>query len=139
LAAAALLATSLSLAACGGSSAASATPSALASSPSTYDGQSVSVNGTAKNPHARKMKRGGVAYMYQLCDAQCINVIQFGANPVTDGTSIAVTGTFHATFGRVHQQNNVLVVGGRAGGWRGGAGGGAEGSSAPAGTASPAS
>lgn len=129
---AAILAVSL-LIGCSGAKAASVTPTALANAPSTYDTQSVSVSGTVKNPRTRKTRRG-TAVMYQLCDSACINVFQFGDNAaVTDGSTASVTGMFHASFGRVHQINNVVVVGGRPGGWRGG------GSGAPTGAASPAS
>ena len=80
--------------------------------------------------------------MFQLCDTQCINVVEFGdaaAAGVTEGQAVSVTGSFHATFGRVRQTENVLVVGGRPGG--GGAGGGgamAPQGSSPESAASPA-
>jgi hypothetical protein len=106
-----------------GSKAQSASPSALAGDPTTYDGQTVSVSGTAKDPHTRTMRHGGTAMMYQLCDTACIHVFQFGDSTVTDGASVIVTGTFHATFGRVKQTSNVLLVGTRPGGshWNGSA------------------
>lgn len=111
---AALLAVALTTA-CGGG-AQSATPSSLAASPTTFDGTTVSVSGTVKAPHTRKTRRG-TALMYQLCDSACINVFQFGADATTvaEGSTASVTGTFHASFGRVRQITNVLVVGGRGG------------------------
>ena len=117
VAAAVLLA--LSATACG-KSAQSAAPSAIAASPSTYDGQSVSVSGTAKSPATRKTRRGQVL-TFQLCDTQCINVVEFGdaaAAGVTEGQTVSVTGSFHASFGRVRHMENVVLVGGRPGGWR---------------------
>jgi cytochrome c-type biogenesis protein CcmE len=106
-----------------GQSAKSATPSALAQSPSDYDGQSVSVGGTAKSPAVRKTKRGHLL-TFQLCDSACINVVEFGdAATVDDGATVSLTGTFHETFGRMRRMNNVLVVGGRPGGYGGGGGG----------------
>lgn len=113
-------AAALALAACGGG-AQSATPSSLVANPSNFDGQSVSVSGTVKGPHERKTRRGK-ATLYQLCDAQCINVFQFGDAPnVTEGATVSVTGMFRASFGRVRQISNVLLVGGRPGGhWNGG-------------------
>lgn len=101
----------LLLAACGGG-AKQVTPSALASDAATYDGQSVSVSGTAKNPKTRKTRRGN-AVMYDLCDSQCIHVFQFGDTAVTDGANVSVTGMFRQSFGRIHQINDVLIVGGR--------------------------
>ena len=100
----------LSATACG-KSAQSATPSAIVGSPSTYDGQSVSVSGTAKSPATRTTKRGQVL-TFQLCDTQCVNVREFGdaaAAGVSEGQTVSVTGTFHATFGRANMQNVVLV------------------------------
>lgn len=111
------------LAACG-AKAQAASPSALTGDPTTYDGQTVSVSGTAKDPKVRQLRRGGTAVMYQLCDTQCIHVFQFGDQTITDGTPVSVTGTFHASFGRVRQISNVLMVGTRPGGghWGGGQG-----------------
>jgi cytochrome c-type biogenesis protein CcmE len=105
-----------------GQSAQSAAPSAIAASPSTYDGQNVSVSGTAKNPATRKGRRGQVL-TFQLCDTQCINVVEFGdaaAAGVTEGQTVSVTGSFHASFGRVRHMENVVLVGGRPGGGGGG-------------------
>lgn len=132
---AALLA--LAVTACG-KSAQSATPSAIAGSPSTYDGQSVSVSGTAKSPKTRKTRRGQFL-SFQLCDTQCINVVEFGdaaAAGVTEGQTVSVTGMFHESFGRVRHMENVVLVGGRPGGG-GGAGGGGGGGMAPQSAASP--
>jgi cytochrome c-type biogenesis protein CcmE len=129
----------LSVSACGGKSAQSATPSAIVASPSTYDGQSVSVSGTAKSPKARTTKRGQML-MFQLCDTQCINVVEFGdaaAAGVTEGQSVSVTGSFRASFGRVRHMENVVIVGGRPGGGGGGAAGG--GGASPAATDAAAS
>jgi hypothetical protein len=99
------------LTACGGGAKA-VTPSALAASPATYDGASVSVSGTAKDPRTRTTKRGHLVF-YQLCDTACVNVVQFGDATVTDGSSVSVTGMFRASFGRVKRIENVVVVGGR--------------------------
>lgn len=107
----AALVAALLLASCGGG-AKQVTPSALASDAATYDGQSVSVSGTAKNPHTRKTRRGS-AVMYDLCDTQCIHVFQFGNTSVTDGSAVTVTGMFRQSFGRIRQISNVLLVGGR--------------------------
>jgi hypothetical protein len=89
-------------------------PSALAANPSNYDGQSVTVAGTVKNPTSRDTRRG-TATTYQLCDSACITVIAFGgasAN-VSDGSQTTVSGRFRASFGRKQMMTNVLVVGGR--------------------------
>jgi cytochrome c-type biogenesis protein CcmE len=129
IAAAALLA--ISATACG-QAAKSSTPTALTASPSDFDGQSVSVSGTAKSPATRKTRRGQML-TFQLCDTQCVSVVEFrGADAtapdatVAEGSTQSVTGTFHASFGRMRRMTNVIVVGGRPGGG-GGAGGAAAG------------
>jgi hypothetical protein len=109
----------LAMAACGGG-AKQVTPSALVSDASTYDGQLVSVSGTAKSPQLRKTRRGE-AVMYQLCDSSCVHVFQFGNTAVTDGATVTATGMFRMSFGRMHRIENVLLVGGRRfGGQQGG-------------------
>jgi opacity protein-like surface antigen len=138
LAAAFLLAAT---AACG-QSAQSTTPTALTGDPSTFDGQTVSVTGTAKAPKQRKTRRGTVL-SYQLCDTACITVLQFNSDAtVSEGSTVSVTGMFRATAGgRVRRLTNVLLVGMRPGGrMNGGASGapGAAASGAPDATASGA-
>jgi len=110
----ALVAAAAVTVACGHTSQ-SVAPSALAANPSNYDGQSVTVSGTAKNPTARQTRRG-TATFYQLCDTACVNVIQFDNPNVDDGSQVTVSGRFRASFGRQHTISNVLVVGGRTGG-----------------------
>lgn len=72
-------------------------PSAIVASPSTYDGKSVTVTGTVSNFQTSKTMMGSVAG-YQLCDAQCVVVIDETNTTQTNGSSATVTGTFHATF-----------------------------------------
>ena len=102
----------LVLTGCGGG-AKSASPSQLSSNAADYDGQSVSVSGTAKNPQTRTTSRGHMV-RYQLCDTACINVWQFGDDAnVTDGQQLTVSGFFRQSAGRMHKMANVLIVGGR--------------------------
>jgi hypothetical protein len=116
----ALMAAAALTVACGHTSQ-SVAPSALTANPSNYDGQSVTVSGTAKNPTARQTRRG-TATVYQLCDSACINVIEFANPNVSDGSQVTVSGHFRASFGREHTMSNVLIVGGRMGGFGGGMG-----------------
>ncbi len=92
----------------------SVAPSALAANPANYDGQSVTVSGTVKNPTARETRRG-TATAYQLCDNACINVIEFDNTNVSDGSQVTVSGRFRASFGRQQTITNVLLVGGHTG------------------------
>jgi hypothetical protein len=97
-----------------GHSAQTVAPSGLSADPSTYDGQDVTVSGTAKSLGTRQTRRG-TATTYQLCDTACSNVIQFGSTSVAEGGSVTVTGRFRASFGRQTTIKDVLVVGGRQG------------------------
>jgi cytochrome c-type biogenesis protein CcmE len=116
-ASAALLA--LAVSACGGGqSAQTATPTSIIASPSTFDGQTLSVSGTVKTPATRKTRRGQML-TFQLCDSDtsCIHVLEFGdAAAVTEGQSVSMTGMFRASAGRIKKIDNVLIVGGRPGG-----------------------
>jgi hypothetical protein len=95
-----------------GHSAESVTPSGITANPANYDEADLTVTGTARNPTTRQLRRG-TATTYQLCDTACINVVQFGAANVTDGSKVTVSGRFHTSFGRRRIMSNVLVVGGR--------------------------
>jgi hypothetical protein len=106
---AAFLAALVSTVACGHTS--QVAPSALAANPADYDGQSVTVAGTVKNPTAMQMRRG-TATTYQLCDSACITVIAFDDPNVSDGSQVTTTGRFRASFGRKQMMTNVLIVGG---------------------------
>jgi hypothetical protein len=87
-------------------------PSAVVAAASTYDTQTVTVTGTIKNVKTRQGQRGTMT-SYQLCDTQCINVVQFGDATVTEGQTSTVTGRFRAkvTHGDMTMQNVVMVGG----------------------------
>jgi hypothetical protein len=104
-----LLAAFASTVACGHTT--QVAPSALAANPADYDGQSVTVSGTVKNPTAMQMRRG-TATTYQLCDNACITVIAFGDTNISDGSQVTASGRFRASFGRKQMMTNVLIVGG---------------------------
>ena len=93
-------------------------PSAIVASPSTYDDQTVTVSGTVKGVTTQSMRRGTMV-RFQLCDAQCVNVVEFGATAPTQGQTQTVTGRFRANVdrGRMQATNVILVT--PAGGWRG--------------------
>jgi hypothetical protein len=96
-------------------------PSAVVAAASTYDRQTITVTGTIKGVQTHQMQRGTMT-QYQLCDTQCINVVQFGqqqgAAPA-EGATQTVTGRFRASVDRGPMQaTNVLMVGG--GGHHGG-------------------
>lgn len=89
-------------------------PSVVAASPSNYDSQTITVTGTVKGVQTRTMRRGTLT-QYQLCDSQCINVVQFGeqSSSVADGQTQTVTGRFRAKVPRGPLAGqSVLIVGG---------------------------
>jgi len=90
-------------------------PSVVVAAPSTYDMQTITVTGTIKGVQTRSMRRGTLT-QYQLCDTQCINVVQFGdqTGSLTDGATTTVTGRFRASVDRgpMHAQNLLMVGGG---------------------------
>ncbi|HTU69027.1 MAG TPA: hypothetical protein VMF11_01800 [Candidatus Baltobacteraceae bacterium] len=91
-------------------------PSAVVAGASTYDRQSVTVTGTVKNVQTKQGPRGTIT-QYQLCDAQCVNVVQFGSATVSEGQTQTITGRFRASVDRgpMHAQNVIMVM--PAGGW----------------------
>jgi hypothetical protein len=96
-----------------GAQAAPLAPSAIVASASTYDTQTVTVSGTVKNVKTRQGQRGTIT-SYQLCDTQCVNVVQFGEAKVTEGQTSTVSGRFRAKMTRGDTTiENVIMVGGR--------------------------
>ncbi|HVN69237.1 MAG TPA: hypothetical protein VMU38_06290 [Candidatus Binatia bacterium] len=91
--------------------AATLAPSAIVATPSTYDGQTVTVAGTVQNFMSKDTAMGKFSG-FQLCDSKCINVIDKTNQSHTNGSSATVTGTFHASFKAPHKTwSNALVIG----------------------------
>jgi hypothetical protein len=87
-------------------------PSALVASPSTYDGQTLTVTGTVQNFMSKKTAMGQFSG-YQLCDAKCINVIDKTNQQHSNGSTATVSGVFHASFKGPHKTwSNALLIGG---------------------------
>ena len=92
-------------------------PSAVVAAASTYDNQDLTVSGTVKDVQQQQTRRGSMT-RYQLCDSQCVNVVDFSSTPPADGQSQTVTGHFRANISHGHMQaTNVLLVG-MKGGWK---------------------
>jgi cytochrome c-type biogenesis protein CcmE len=83
-------------------------PSKVVAQASTYDQQTISVAGTVKNVTTGSSPRGNYT-KYDLCDSQCITIVQFGSANVKEGQQQTVTGTFRANAKRMHL-SNVLVI-----------------------------
>lgn len=77
--------------------AATVTPSAIMASPSTFDGQTVTVTGTVQNFVSKTTEMGNFA-RFQLCDAKCINVIDKTNQSHSSGATATITGVFHVSF-----------------------------------------
>ena len=88
-------------------------PSAVLAGASTYDSQTVTVSGTVKNVQTKEGRRGPIT-LYQVCDSQCVNVVQFGSPTVTEGQTQTVTGRFRASVERGQfKAQNVIMAGDR--------------------------
>ncbi len=72
-------------------------PDAVVAHASTYDGQSISVAGVAKNVQTHTGRMGTVV-RYDLCATQCIHVFDRSGANVTEGSTVTATGAFHAQF-----------------------------------------
>jgi hypothetical protein len=87
-------------------------PSAVVAAASTYDNKTVTVTGTIKNLKTKTTQRGTMN-SYELCDTQCVNVVQFGSATITEGQTQTVSGHFRQSVSRggVTMQN-VIMAGG---------------------------
>lgn len=87
------------------------TPSGILSSPSMYDGKTVTVTGKVSHFQTSSTPMGTVAG-FQLCDSKCVVVIDKTNQSHSDGAAATVTGTFHVTFkGPRKSFNNAIVIG----------------------------
>jgi cytochrome c-type biogenesis protein CcmE len=86
-------------------------PSAVVAAASTYDTKTVTVSGTVKNVKTRNGPRGTIT-SFELCDTQCVNVVQFGSATITEGQTQTVTGQFRASLSRGQMtMQNVIMTG----------------------------
>ncbi len=93
-------------------SAANLTPSAILSSTQSNDGQAVTVDGKVKEFITKQTRRFGTVSMYQICDQQCINVVDPSGGTQTNDSTVTASGTFHTSLkGRNKTFTNVIVVG----------------------------
>ncbi len=85
-------------------------PSTLVANPSSYDGKTVTVEGAVSNFQTSNTMMGKVAG-FQLCDSQCVVVVDKTAQTRSNGSTVTVTGTFHTTFsGPRRTFKNAVVV-----------------------------
>ena len=92
--------------------AATLVPSAIVASPSTYDGQTVTVSGTVSNYKTHQSTAGGEVARFDLCDSKCVVVIDRTAQTHADNSTATVTGKFHASLQRPKTTlTNVITVG----------------------------
>jgi hypothetical protein len=86
------------------------TPTQLLANPSTYDGQSVTVAGKVSHYQTQKVMMRTIAG-FQLCDTQCVVVIDETNGQHANGDQTSVSGTFYKTFkGRSRTFNNCVVI-----------------------------
>ena len=90
--------------------AADLSPSTILSNAQSYDGQSVAVQGTITDFSTRQTRRGTVA-TYKICDQKCVDVLDPNASTQTNGNSVTINGTFHASINEGRQTySNVIVI-----------------------------
>jgi hypothetical protein len=86
-------------------------PSTILANPKSYDGQSVSVAGTVKGFTTHNSPRGSVAF-FQICDQQCVNVVDQTNATHANGDTVTVTGTFRVSFSAPRRSfANVVLIG----------------------------
>jgi hypothetical protein len=86
-------------------------PSALIAGASTYNGQTVTVGGKVSNFMSKSTALGQFT-AFQLCDSQCVNVLDKTSQAHGNGTMATVTGTFHSTFKAPHKTwTNTVTIG----------------------------
>jgi hypothetical protein len=91
--------------------AAALVPSAIVANPSSYDGKSVTVAGTVKGFQTSSTPMGTVAG-FQLCDSECIVVIDKTNQSRSNGATATVSGIFHSTFKAPRKTfTNAVVIG----------------------------
>ena len=85
-------------------------PSTLVANPSSYDGKTVTVEGTVSNFQTSSTLMGKVAG-FQLCDSKCIVVVDKTAATRSNGATATVTGVFHTSFsGPKRTFKNAVVI-----------------------------
>ncbi|MGB6986805.1 MAG: hypothetical protein WBD74_12595 [Candidatus Aquilonibacter sp.] len=90
--------------------AADLTPSNLLANTRSYDGQPVSVQGTVKNFSTHKTLRGTIS-TFQVCDQQCVSVVDETGGAETNSADVTVSGSFHTTLqARRQTYTNVIVI-----------------------------
>ena|SRR5437899_13108840 len=85
------------------------TVSQLLSNPSDFDGQHVTVPGTAQFVRPRTSRRGNDYETFSLCEQACVNVFTWGHPQVAEGKRLTVNGTFEAVkhVGRYTFRNEI--------------------------------
>jgi hypothetical protein len=89
--------------------AAEATPSQLLANPSKFDGQHVTVAGTAQYVRPKTSRRGNEYETFSLCEQTCVNVFTWGHPNIAQGKQLTVHGTFEAVkrVGRYTFRNEI--------------------------------
>jgi hypothetical protein len=86
------------------------TPSQLVANPASYEGKAVTVSGTVEHFQKTKSLFKTVSG-FQLCDTQCIVVVDETNAAHSDGEKTSVSGTFQQNFkGPKRSFKNVVVI-----------------------------
>jgi hypothetical protein len=69
----------------------------LLANPLAFDGQHVTVSGTAQGVKLQSSSWGGHKFVnFQICEHSCVKVFAVGQPEITEGKRITVKGTFNA-------------------------------------------
>jgi hypothetical protein len=87
-------------------------PSGLLDSPSKFDHQNVTALGVAQNVAVHSAGPGTIYTTFQLCDSQCVNVVNSGPPKAVNGQNATVNGTFYRFYshGPVTAHNIIVVA-----------------------------
>ena len=86
-------------------------PSGILATPKRFDRQNVTVMGTVESLSVHGTGPRTFFTAFQLCDSQCINVINPGVPNVVTGKTARVNGTFYTFFARGPvRMHDVIVV-----------------------------
>jgi hypothetical protein len=86
-----------------------ATVSQILVSPTAFDGQHVTVSGTAQFARPRTSRKGNDYETFSLCEQACVNVFTWGHPHVAEDKRLTVSGTFQAVkhVGRYTVHNEI--------------------------------
>jgi hypothetical protein len=83
--------------------------SQILANPGAFDGQHLTVSGTAQYIRSKTSRRGNQYETFSLCEQACVNVFTWGHPKVSEGRPVTVNGTFESVkhVGRYTFRNEI--------------------------------